>query len=112
MVWGGAIAQFVEAKQIVFEDAVEDRDDSFSEEIQNVASEAGDKFGQITKAVSEALLKPTGTGGTVETVTVLAAEQYSSALSAASVALYGTGKGTGESIASAMTSRYADAVSA
>jgi hypothetical protein len=112
-VWGGAMAQSVEAKQIVFEDVIEDRDeDSFSENIQSMVSEAGDKFGDITKAVSEALLKPTSTGGTVETLTVLAADQYSSALSAASVALYGTEKGTGESISSVVTSRYADAVSA
>jgi hypothetical protein len=107
------MAQSVEAKQIVFEDVIEDRDeDSFSENIQSMVSEAGDKFGDITKAVSEALLKPTSTGGTVETLTVLAADQYSSALSAASVALYGTEKGTGESISSVVTSRYADAVSA
>jgi hypothetical protein len=108
------MAQFVEAKQIVFDDVVEDStdDDSFSEKIQSMASEAGDRFADITNAVSEALLKPTSTTGTIETVTVLAAEKYSSALSAASVALYGTEQGTGESVASMVTSRYADAVSA
>lgn len=114
-VWGGAYAQHVDAREIIFEDVVEDSpedDDSYSEKIQNMASAAGDRFSDITNAVSEALLKPTSTAGNVETVTVLAAEKYSSALSAASVALYGTEQGTGESIASVVTSRYADAVSA
>jgi hypothetical protein len=112
-VWGGAVAQSVEGKKIVLDDVVEDRDEnSFSEKIQSLASEAGDKFADVTKAVSEALHRPTATGGAVETVTVLAAEQYSSAFHAASVALYGTQQGAGESVASVVSSRYADAVSA
>jgi hypothetical protein len=112
-VWGGAVAQSVEGKNIVLDDVVEDRDEnSFSEKIQSLASEAGDKFADVTKAVSEALHKPTATGGAVETVTVLAAEQYSSAFHAASVALYGTQQGAGESVSSVVSSRYADAVSA
>lgn len=111
--WGGAMAQFVEAKQIIYEDVLDDHDDSsYSEKIQSMASQAGDKFSDITKAVSEALLKPTSTQGSVESVTSLTAEQYSKALSAASVAYYGTEQGTGESIASVASSRYADAVAA
>jgi hypothetical protein len=107
------MAQFVAAKQIIYEDVLEEDDDSsFSERIQSMASEAGDKFSDITKAVSEALLRPTVTQGAVESITSLAAEQYSSALSAASVAYYGTQQGTGESIASIASSRYADAVAA
>lgn len=114
-VWGGAMAQFVEAKKIVFEDVIEDNDDdSYSEKIQSMASIAGDRFADITNAVSEALGEPTktGHGGTVETVTVLAVEKYQSALSAASVALYGSEQGTGESIASVVSSRYSNAISA
>jgi len=112
-VWGGAMAQHVEAKQIIFDDIVEDpSEDSFSEKIQSMASDAGDKFAEVTKAVSEALLRPTSTQGVVESVTGLAAEQYSSALAAASSVLYGTEQGPGESIASVASSRYADAVSA
>jgi hypothetical protein len=112
-VWGGAVAQFVEAKQIIYEDVLDDDDDaSYSEKIQSMASQAGDKFSDITKAVSEALLRPTSSQGSVESVTSLAAEQYSKALSAASVAYYGTQQGTGESIASIASSRYADAVAA
>lgn len=107
-VWSGAMAQFVEARQIVYEDIVDDSDDeTFSEKLASMAREAGDRYSDITKAVSEAFLKPTSTGG--PTVTKLAMEKYSSAISAASVALYGTEQGTGESVAS---SRYFDAVSA
>ena len=113
-VWGGAMAQFVEAKQIIFEDVIEDPsdDDTYSEKIQSMASAAGDKFAEVTKAVSEALLKSKTTAGTVETITVLAADKYSSAISAASIALYGTEQGSGDSIASVVTNGYADAVSA
>jgi hypothetical protein len=113
-VWGGAMAQSVEAKQIVYEDIIDESpdDDTYSEKIQSMASEAGDRFADITRAVSEALLKPTSTQGAVESVTSLAADQYSSALAAASSALYGPERGTGESVASAVSSRYADAVSA
>lgn len=113
-VWGGAMAQFVEAKQIVYEDIIGDSsdDDSYSEKIQSMASEAGDKFADITRAVSEALLKPASTQGIVESVTSLAAEQYASALAAARAALYEPEQGTGESVASVASSRYADAVSA
>jgi hypothetical protein len=111
-VWGGAMAQFVEAREIVYEDVLRDEDRSFSEKIQSMASEAGDLFSDITRAVSEALLKPTSTQGSVESVTSLAAEQYSKAVSAAFTAIYGSQQRTGESIADVASSRYADAVSA
>jgi len=112
-VWGGAEAQFVEARQIVFDDVILDSDeDTYSEKIQSMASLAGDKFADITNAVSAAILEPTKTGGNVATVTILAAEKYSSALSAASVALYGTAQGTGERISSVVSGRYADAIAA
>lgn len=110
-VWGGAEAQFVEARQIVLEDVVED-DETYSAKIESLASEAGAKYTEISKAISEALLKPTSTQGSVESITSLAAGQYASAYSAASVAMYGTEKGSGESIASVASSKYADAVKA
>ncbi len=110
-VWGGAMAAQVEARQIIFEDVTDNPDDTgFSEKLQSMANEAGDRFSDITKAVSEALLGPTSTQ-TVR-VTKLAADKYSSALSAASVALYGTEQGTGESVSSVVASRYSDAVAA
>ncbi|KAF8861357.1 hypothetical protein BDZ45DRAFT_800082 [Acephala macrosclerotiorum] len=110
-VWGGAMAQHVEARQIIFEDVINDSDDEkFSEKLQSMASEAGDRYSDITKAVSEALLGTTSTEDFP--MTKLAAEKYSSALSAASVALYGTEQGTGESVSSVVSSRYNDAVAA
>jgi len=105
------MAQHVEARKIVYEDIVDDSDDdSFSEKLQSLASEAGDRYSDITKAVSEAMLKPTRTEESP--MTRLAADKYSSALAAASSVLYGTEQGTGESISSVVSSRYADAVSA
>jgi hypothetical protein len=110
-VWGGAMAQHVEARHIIFDDIVDDSDDdTFSEKLQSLASQAGDRYSEITKAVSEALLKPTSSEEFP--MTKLAAKKYSSALSAASVALYGTEQGTGESVSSVISSRYADAVAA
>lgn len=112
-VWGGAVAQSVEAKQVVLDDVVEGHEDNaFSEKIQSIASEAGERLADVTEAVSEVLLKPTSTGGPVEQVTALAAEQYSSAIDAASAAVYGTEQGAGESVASVVTGQYSDAVSA
>jgi hypothetical protein len=110
-VWGGAMAQHVEARHIIFDDIVDDSDDeTFSEKLQSLASQAGDRYSEITKAVSEALLKPTSSEEFP--MTKLAAEKYSSALLAASVALYGTEQGTGESVSSVISSGYADAVAA
>lgn len=111
-IWGGAMAQNVpNARKIIFDDVIDDTDDeTYSEKIQSMASEAGDRYSDITKAVSEALFKPTSTDKFP--MTKVAASQYSSALSAASVALYGTEKGTGESVSSLVASRYRDAVSA
>ncbi|QSZ31867.1 hypothetical protein DSL72_001436 [Monilinia vaccinii-corymbosi] len=112
-VWGGAMAAHVEARQIIFDDIIDEfYEGTYSEKIQSMASVAGDQFSDMTRAVSEALLKPTSTHGSVGSVNKLAAEQYSRALAAASSVLYGTEQGTGERIASAATSRYADAVAA
>lgn len=109
-VWGGAMAQHVEERKIIFEDVIDDSDDdTYSAKMQSMASQAGDRLSDITKAVSEALMGPTPTP---DSMTKLAADKYSSALSAASVALYGTEQGTGESISSVVSSRYVDAVAA
>lgn len=110
-VWGGAMAQSVKPRKIVFEDVIDDSDDdTFSERLASLASEAGDRYEDITKAVSEALFRPTSTD--TLPITKVAASQYSSALSAASVALYGTAQGSAESVSSIVASRYAKAVSA
>ena len=112
-VWGGAMAQKVKGQTPILDDVVEDTEDaSYSEKLRSMVSEAGDQYADLTRAVSEALLKPSSTQGSVESITSVASEQYASAISAASSVLYGTSKGTGESIASVASGRYADAVSA
>jgi hypothetical protein len=109
--WGGAMAQKVEAKQIIYDDIIDDSDDmSYSEKIKSAVSEAGDRAAQLTKAISEAMFNPTSTQGTAESVTSLASEQYERALSAASSVLYGTEQGTVESMASVASDKYAQAV--
>ncbi|KAH8672014.1 hypothetical protein BGZ60DRAFT_504966 [Tricladium varicosporioides] len=110
-VWGGAMAQSVEARQIIFDDIIDESDDdTFSQKIQIMASEAGERYADITKAVSEALLQSSTTTG--YQLPTLAAQKYSSALAAASSALYGSEQGTGENIVNIASSRYNDAVSA
>lgn len=122
-VWGGAMAQEVKERHIIYEDVLEDdvvdSDETYSQKIQEMANHAGERFHDITKAVSEALhhQKATATQapGAAASVTSLASAQYASALSAASVALYGTTTtplGAGESVISVASSRYAEAVAA
>jgi hypothetical protein len=112
-VWGGAMAQHVEAKQIIYEDIIDDSDDtSYSEKIQSVVSEAGDRAVDVTRAISEALFGASSTQGSAESVTSLASEQYEKALSAASSVLYGTEQGAIESVSSVAADKYAQAVTA
>ena len=112
-VFSGAMAQAVKEQKPILDDIISDDEDAtYSEKMQSVINQAGDKYADITKAVSEALLKPTSTQGSVESITSVASEQYSSALAAASSALYGTEQGTGESISSVASNKYAQAVAA
>jgi hypothetical protein len=114
------MAQEVKARSIIYDDnpdEIFDDADSFSAQIERMAADAGDLMAHITDAVREAIGqgKPTMTEqGTVESVTSIAAEQYASALSAASVAFYGadTTQAAGESLASVASSRYSEAVAA
>ena len=111
-VFSGAMAQKVGDRKPILDDIVSDEDLSYSEKMQSIVSQAGDKYTDITKAVSEALQKPTVSQGVGESATSLASEQYSSALAAASNALYGTQQGIGESVTSVASGRYAEAVAA
>lgn len=113
-VWGGAAAESIPGKKEIVNDVVDDdlEQQKFSEELQNLASKAGDRYAEATKAVSEALLgKPSGQGFK-ENAASVASDQYSSALAAASSVLYGTTPSPGESIVSAATEKYNQAVSA
>jgi hypothetical protein len=109
-VWGGAMAQHVETRQIIFDDTVEDNEDeTYSAKLQSIVNEAGDRYSDITNAVNEALHGPTTTK-TIQ-VSQLAKDKYLSLLTAANSALNDPEQGTGESITSVAASRYSDAVS-
>ena len=112
-VFGGAEAQEVEDRVPILDDLINEDDDyTYSEKLQSIVSQAGDKYSDVTQAVSQALMGSTTTQAAAESVTSLASEQYRSALDAASRVLYGTPMGTAEILASVASSRYAQAVSA
>lgn len=112
-VFGGAVAQEVEDRVPIFEDVIdEDDDNAYSAKLENLINKAGDKYSDVTRAVSEALIGSTTTQAAIESITSVASEQYSSALEAASRVLYGTSMGTAEILSSVASSRYAQAVSA
>ena len=117
------MAQEVKERHIIYEDLLEDdvadSDKSYSQKIQQMANHAGEGFHDITRAVSEALhhqkATATQTPGAAASVSSLASAQYAIALSAASVALYGTTTTplrAGDSVISVASSRYAEAVAA
>ena len=112
-VYGGAMAQAVGEQKPVLDDVITDDDDAtYSEKLQDMVNQAGNKYSDVTKAVSDALLKATSTQGTMESASSIANEQYSKALEAASSVLYGTQTGAVESATSAAADRYAQAVAA
>lgn len=112
-VFAGAMAQNVGDQKPILDDVINDDDDStYSEKLQSIVNKAGDKYSDITKAVSEALLRPASTQGSIVSATSVADEQYSSALAAASSVLYGTQKGTAESVTDIVSEKYAEAVAA
>ena len=112
-VYGGAMAQNVGEQKPILDDVISDDDDAnYSEKMQNVVNQAGDKFADVTKAVSEALFKAQTTQGTVESVSSVADDQYSKALAAASSVLYGTETGAVEGATSVAAGKYAKAVEA
>ena len=112
-VYGGAMAQKVGEQKPILDDVFSDDDDAtYSEKMQSMVNQAGDKFADVTQAVSEALLKARTTQGTAESVSSMADEQYSKALAAASSVLYGTETGAVESATSVAAGKYAKAVEA
>lgn len=112
-VFAGAMAQKV-AKQepIIDDEIVDDTEETYSEKLKGYVDKAGDKYADLTKAVSEALLQQKTEKGSVQSVSSLADEQYSRAIAAASSVLYGTQQGTAESITSLAGRKYAEAVAA
>ncbi|KAH8726552.1 hypothetical protein GQ44DRAFT_726115 [Phaeosphaeriaceae sp. PMI808] len=113
-VFAGANAQVIaEAKQIVFDEPLDDGDDdNVSSKPRNVVADAGDRAAQLSRAVSEALLGASKTQGTVEAAASVASEQYQRALTAASSVLYGAQQPAVESATSIASERFAQAVTA
>ena len=110
-VYGGAMAQEVKGQKPIMDDII-DEDATYSEKIQSMVDQAGDRYADVTKAVSEALLGATKTQGTVESASSVADEQYSKALAAASSVLYGQNQGKAESATSVASDKWAEAVAA
>ncbi|KAL5434920.1 hypothetical protein PMIN07_008624 [Paraphaeosphaeria minitans] len=112
-VWGGVNAQvLVEAREPVFDDVIEDDEGTYSEKVQSMVADAGDRASDLSRAVSQALLGATKTQGTAESVTSFASEQYVKALAAASSVLYGTQQATLDSATSIASDKFASAVTA
>ena len=112
-VYGGAMAQRVGEQKPILDDVFSDDEDAtYSEKMQSMVNQAGDKFADVTKAVSDVLMKAQTTQGTVQSASSVAEEQYSKALAAASSVLYGTETGAVESATSVAAGRYAKAVEA
>ncbi|KFX99132.1 hypothetical protein O988_04027 [Pseudogymnoascus sp. VKM F-3808] len=87
-----------------------DEQDTYSEKIQNLAGEAGERLAEVTKAMSEALLEQPSQGN-VESATSVVAEQYSSVLAAASAAVHSKDQGAAANMASVLSEKYAEASS-
>lgn len=112
-VFAGAMAQKVEKQEPIFDEEIDDdSEETYSEKLKSIVDRAGDRYADVTKAVSDALLQQTSKQGSVQSLTSVADEQYSRAIAAASSVLYGTQQGTAESITSLAGSKYAEAVAA
>lgn len=111
-VFGGAMAQvLVEAREPIMEEDIIDAAKRSSSRIQSMASVAGDKASELTKAVQDAIKSATQTQGAVESATSVASEQYESAIAAASSVLFGT-QNMADKATSAAEEQYQAAVTA
>lgn len=111
-VWGGAMAQAVpSAHSIVLDDDIVDDDAAYSERIQDMANNAMSRASYLTKAIQDAMKPVTSTQGSAESVASLASDQYESAMSAASSALFGT-QDMGANFGSMADEKYQQAVTA
>lgn len=112
-VFAGAMAQKVEKQEPILDDEiVDDNEETYSEKLKNIIDKVGDRYAEVTKAVSDALLQHKSEEGSAQSLSSVADERYSLALAAASSVLYGTQQGTAESITSLAGSKYAEAVAA
>lgn len=112
-VFSGAMAQKVEKREPILDDElVDEKEETYSEKLWSIVDKAGDRYADVTNAVSDALLQQTSEQSSLGSITSLADEQYSRAIAAASSVLYGTQQGTAESVTSLVSGKYAEAVAA
>lgn len=111
-IWGGAAAQVLTEQQPILEVVDYDEEKKFTEQMQHLATEAGERYAEATKAVSEALFGSSSTPNFGDKAASVASDQYSRALAAASSVLYGTTPSPGEQFASAASEKYQQAVAA
>ncbi|CAI6341289.1 unnamed protein product [Periconia digitata] len=113
-VFGGVNAEAVpEARQPILDDIIDDDDsDTYSARLQSLFAGAGSRASDLTRAVNEALQKPTKTQGSAESVTSVASEKYAQAVAAASSALFGAEQGAVDSATSVASEQFAQAVTA
>ncbi|RMZ81642.1 hypothetical protein DV737_g2380, partial [Chaetothyriales sp. CBS 132003] len=105
----GAQAQEVKGSAPILDDHFDDSSEAtFSQKVQSLVEDTGDRYAEVTRAASEALFGAQPGAG--DSVTSVAGEQYSSALAAASAVLFGTAQGTAESVDA--SAQYAKAVAA
>ncbi|PCH00352.1 Hypothetical protein PENO1_048370 [Penicillium occitanis (nom. inval.)] len=109
-VWGGVAAQLVTNQVPILDD--DEDDTSFADHIKSLASEAGERYAEATRAVGEAFFAQPSAPNYGDQAASIASEQYSRALEAASSVLYGTTPSAGEQIATAASEKYEQAVSA
>ncbi|EED21894.1 conserved hypothetical protein [Talaromyces stipitatus ATCC 10500] len=108
-VWGGVAAQVVTHQVPILDD---DEENGFTEQIKSLASEAGERYAEATRAVGEALFAQPSAPSYGDQAASVARDQYSRALATASSVLYGTTPSVGEQIATAASEKYEQAVAA
>ena len=110
---GGAMAQEVHGQKPILDDVTSDsEEDTFSERVKNIVDQAGQKYSDAARAITEALKPSTTSSGSIASITSLADDQLSRAYLAASSILYGTDKGVAQSAADAASGKWSDAVAA
>ena len=111
-VFGGAMAQEVPVQKPILDDEASEEDSKFSETVQSLFDQAGDKYEDIAKAVTEALKIPSPTKGNLEKASSMADEEFQDAFSAASSILFGTEKGATEQATSMAAEKWVEAMAA
>ncbi|KAF2104635.1 hypothetical protein NA57DRAFT_30080, partial [Rhizodiscina lignyota] len=107
---GGVSAGFVAATQApILDDVLQDDDMTVQEKLKGFVDIASNEVARLSEIMAQAV-KPTPTQGTVESMTSVASEQWSSAMSAALGALYAPHQES--SLGQGIEERYSKAITA